>query len=484
MVDGSLLSKDPLPITRKLQNRCDLLELRHREDHTLLRQLAEENQQLRQEIERLREDKKRITNQLRQAFGIKSKKYNIASSPPIVPVKSDPTKKRGAPLGHRGNTRQIPKKVDRQEVIEAPKLCRCGSRNITALNSYDVKFVEDLSRINRMTTRRTYFRGRCLTCNRLLRHPQAVTGPPVEIGPHLKAQLALIRQMGVPLRKLSQFCTETLGIPLSPSGVMGVINKLSDKLNNSYTALELAVKDQTVLHGDETGWKVNGSRGYVWCFCNQQLAYYHYDSSRAATVVKTILGDDFKGILVCDFYAAYNCIQKTQRCLVHLLRDIRNERKIFVASVLLERFEKAVKEFIATGVEIQSMTSGDHKDKRLSVWKKTLNRIVKMPVIKGKTTTLVKRIVKYRDDIVRFAENPQVEYHNNRAERQIRSLVTLRKTSFGSRTTNGARRICTLFSIIETCRLKNEKPIQFLFEVAKSEKNQIKKMTQDLLDSS
>ena len=484
MDNESILIEDPFVITNELRNRCDLFEIRHHEDRTKISQLEEENQHLRQEVDRLGEDKKRITNQLREALGIKFKKDKTPSDPPQTPVKSQPSKKRGAPLGHYGDTRSIPKIVDREEIIEAPKRCQCGSRNIAALDGYDVKFIEDLPRINRVVTRCTYFRGRCLDCNRLVRHPKAVTGPPVEIGPHLKAQLALIRQMGVSLRKLSQFSTETLGIPLSPSGVMGVLNKLTDKLNNSYSTLELAVKDQRIIHGDETGWKVDGSRGYVWCFCNKQLAYFHYDPSRGAKVVKTILGDDFEGILVCDFYAAYNCINKTQRCLIHLLRDIRNERKIFVASVLLEKFEKAVKDFIIRGVEIQSMAPGDDKDKRLSAWRKTVDRISKMPVIKGKTTTLVKRIVKYRDDIVRFAENPQVEYHNNRAERQIRPLVILRKTSFGSRTTSGAKRICTLFSIIETCRLNNEKPIDFLFEVAKSGKHRINRITQALLDSS
>ena len=71
-----------------------------------------------------------------------------------------------------------------------------------------------------------------------------------------------------------------------------------------------------------------GKSGYIWCFCNKRIAFFHPDHSRGAAVIEEILGKDFKGIVVCDFYAAYNCLEKTQRCLVHLLRDIKKERDV------------------------------------------------------------------------------------------------------------------------------------------------------------
>ena len=150
MDNESILIEDPFVITNELRNRCDLFEIRHHEDRTKISQLEEENQHLRQEVDRLGEDKKRITNQLREALGIKFKKDKTPSDPPQTPVKSQPSKKRGAPLGHYGDTRSIPKIVDREEIIEAPKRCQCGSRNIAALDGYDVKFIEDLPRINRV----------------------------------------------------------------------------------------------------------------------------------------------------------------------------------------------------------------------------------------------------------------------------------------------------------------------------------------------
>jgi hypothetical protein len=85
-----------------------------------------------------------------------------------------------------------------------------------------------------------------------------------------------------------------------------------------------------------------------------------------------------------------------------------------------------------------------------------------MPVTKGTATTLQKRIVKYRDDLIRFVTHPDVEFHNNRAERQLRLLVIGRKVSFGSQTLSGALRHCVIHSIVETCKLQNKDPFEFI----------------------
>ena len=105
----------------------------------------------------------------------------------------------------------------------------------------------------------------------------------------------------------------------------GIVNRVTDRLKPYYKTLEEALKIQEIVHADETSWKVNSIPWYIWCFCNKKLAYFYPIKSRASQVVKDILGEDFEGIVVCDFYAAYNCIEKTQRCLVHLLRDISDE---------------------------------------------------------------------------------------------------------------------------------------------------------------
>ena len=109
-------------------------------------------------------------------------------------------------------------------------------------------------------------------------------------------------------------------------------------------------------------------------------------------------------------------------------------------SKLLERFDRAVRDFIDEGLRIQAMPDGSLKDDEIEKLKNRLDRITHMQVTKGRAQTLLKRIDKYRDDLIRFVTHPDIEFHNNRAERQRRPMVITRKISFGSNTDSGALR--------------------------------------------
>lgn len=157
-----------------------------------------------------------------------------------------------------------------------------------------------------------------------------------------------------------------------------------------------------------------------------------------------------------------NCIDNTQRYLVHLLRDIKKEREILSGSKLLQRFEQDVRDFIERGLEVQAMPEGPEKQNAVQELEKQLDRLARATVTKGKAETLVKRIDKYRDDLIRFVTHPGVEFHNNRAERQLRPMVVNRKVCFGSSTQKGARRYCVIHTIVETCKLQNIEPSDFI----------------------
>ncbi len=160
----------------------------------------------------------------------------------------------------------------------------------------------------------------------------------MEIGGNLAAHLAMLRQAGLSYRKLSSFCTEPLGIPLTPSGAMGVVNRVT---NNTplYETIGNVLPEQEVLNCDETGWKVRLEQWFVWIFCNPSLVYLVPDKSRSGKVPERILVKDYQGTAICDFHGGYNFLQDKQRCLVHFTRDIEKERDLLPGSVTLERFE-------------------------------------------------------------------------------------------------------------------------------------------------
>ena len=79
------------------------------------------------------------------------------------------------------------------------------------------------------------------------------------------------------------------------------------------------------MNADETGWRVNGQNHWLWVFSNKDAALYQIDKSRGSKVVDNILGEKYQGVLISDFYSAYNQLQALakQRCLGHLLAEIK-----------------------------------------------------------------------------------------------------------------------------------------------------------------
>ena len=75
-----------------------------------------------------------------------------------------------------------------------------------------------------------------------------------------------------------------------------------------------------LIHADETRANIKGRSAFVWVLASLREAVYILSDSREGDIIQTLL-PDFKGVLVTDFYTAYdsiNCPQ--QKCLIHLIR--------------------------------------------------------------------------------------------------------------------------------------------------------------------
>jgi transposase len=447
-----------------------------------VRKLSEENQELKNELKRAR-------NQLHSLMGIKKtgrKNDNDSEESNESEQKGVKNRKRGAPIGHIGRTRPIPVKVDEIKEILPPDICpHCGNTHIIIGTDYVSKYIEDIIPIVKRIVEKRYLKGSCSCCNHFVIAPGAIEGPPVSIGPNLITLLTIMRErMGVTYRKLSVFSSETLQIPLSPTGVMDIINRVCVKLEPIYKGIEIALRIQAVLFADETGWRMDGARWYLWCFCNRFLVYFHPDPSRGSKVPKAILGTDYPGILHADFYAAYNFLAKLQRCLVHLQGDINDELEIVPDDNSLIQLKSGIKEIIEEGVEVKSLPESDRKNVKRKEIDDTLKQLTLLTSDNKKTKNLIKRIIRHQDDLLRFIDNPDVEFSNNRAERMIRLFVLARKVSFGNRTPQGALNYAVLVSVMETCRLRKKNLTQFIKHVYHANYEEIKRITRELLDTS
>lgn len=436
---------------------------------------AETVKKLEKLLEEQRLETKRRLNELRRLLGYKKLISDDKSNDEISNISSKDSEcgkknggnhnkqgRRGAPEGHRGASRKVPDYYNREADMGLPEKCKCGCCNIVDTGETDVKYQEDIPPVVKIVTKLNYRIGKCSDCGKTVRHKDAVTGPPVKIGPDLMSHLSVLNQMGLSFGKLSSWTTNMLGIPLSPSGIYGIVKRTTDNITWMYELIGDLLPEQKVLFLDETGWKVAGVPWYIWVLCNSKMIYLHADKSRAGEVVRNIIGADYPGIGVCDFYGGYNAFSRTQRCLVHLMRDIEKELQIFPGNKKIQKLERLMWDFINTGLKAQENIGKKIHSKFCNQMENILDEVVSIKMPKGKPANIVKRINKYRNNIIRFAYHSEVEYHNNRAERSLRPMVISRKNSFGSNRPHGARRTAVLHSVVETLKLHNVNPLNFV----------------------
>jgi len=390
-------------------------------------------------------------------------------------------KKRGAPKGHIGKNRETNDDRITSEENIFPEKCSCGCCDIEIIDKSEEVIVEDI-KIIITKTKKTFYRGLCKSCGKEIRNPEAA-GPPVRVGSNVSILYSLLRQnLGASYRNIADFSTRCLNLPITQSGVIGIINRISQKSYPAYLVLQEQMRMQNVLHGDETGWKMDGKRWYLWAFCNDDIAFFHADKSRSRNVIKTVLGSDFQGLMHADFYAAYNHIENIQRCLIHFDRDIKKELEITPEDKILNKMKELLWNLIETG-ELMQKEKDQKKFKSLErEIKKTLNSLCKLKSKRKVVKKFIKRINLHKDSLITFAYNPEAEYHNNKAERQIRPSVIFRKMSFGNRSELGAKNHAILTTINQTCKLRKIPPDKFLHELITAKNENISSVVSKFLN--
>lgn len=84
---------------------------------------------------------------------------------------------------------------------------------------------------------------------------------------------------------------------------------------------------------------------------------------------------------------------------------------------------------------------------------------------KGKPRSLVDRLQKHKDEVMRFFTDFKVPYSNNLAEKSYRLSKKKMQIAGTFRASDGGERFATIFSIIDTCRKNGLGPIEALSQV-------------------
>jgi len=420
---------------------------------------------LKEENERLRQDNAYLKFELEQ---MRLKRYKSNKKPPVdgPAVEPAPPRKRGGLFGHIGWFRKKPDKIDRVEEVRISYCPDCGSNNLTECRKIDEHIQEDiiLPKVEAVLYRRHHYY--CPDCRKVVSAKGKDELENSYIGPKAKAFAAFLRYgIKISERDVKLLFERAFNLKIVASSIAGFRYQLKRAGSPLYRILMGSLKRGSFIHADETGWRIDGNNRWLWKFSNKKVSLSHIDESRGQKVVEKILGNEYGGILISDFLSAYNKIsaKNKQRCLVHILRDLKKVKEYWHDDQEVLRYIERLKKIFEDAIALQS----DYKDKhwgdvyyaRRTALENSLKDFAFPNPNKRILKRFAKRLERHRGELLTFLYEKDIDYHNNHAEQQIRPDVIFRKITFGNRSANGAQYHSVIMSILQTAKLNGIDPI-------------------------
>ena len=148
-------------------------------------------------------------------------------------------------------------------------------------------------------------------------------------GPRLTALVAFMKGVcHASFSTIRKFLRDVVRVDVCRGYLAKLIGKVSESLAKSYAELFERLSGEAVLNVDETGHKENGAKFWTWCFRAELYTLFRIDKSRGSKVLVEVLGEEFNGVLGCDYFSAYRKYMRefdvlVQFCMAHLIRDVK-----------------------------------------------------------------------------------------------------------------------------------------------------------------
>jgi|YNPNPStandDraft_1061719.scaffolds.fasta_scaffold64699_1 transposase len=391
----------------------------------------------------------------------------IRSAPALV----KPSRPKGAKAHSRKQRakgfarRRLPPSQRVEHALDQCPHCGCAMRGGTVKRTRQVWHIP---LVPVQVIEHVFIERRCPRCGqRCLPKPKEVL--PEVIGRHqlsisTMAMIAALHEVGrLPVRAICWYLETFHALKLSVGEVVQVLHVVARQAAGMMGQLLEELRASPVVHGDETVWRQEGQNGYFWVFNTPTVRYFQHRFSRSGEVVTEILGADFAGTLVSDFYGGYNRMEgQHQRCWAHLLRDIHELKEKWPTATETLAWAEEVHALYRRAQEYCARHPEARPKERVAqqhIFERELLALV-APYLQRECPqqVLCKRIANFLPELFTFVADPRVPADNNAAERSIRPLAVSRKVSGGTRSPQGTQTKGILATIFGTWRAQHLNP--------------------------
>jgi transposase len=444
-----------------------------------LERLERENAALRERVDRLQHANQQLQVRVRKLTA-RVEELRRAAKRQAAPFSRNtrapnprrPGRKPGPAYG-RSARRPVPQRVDRVVGVGLPAACpHCGGR--LEVERVVCQYQEDLPPPQAsVITRYDLQIGRCLGCRRRVqpRHPEqssdALGAAGVQVGPRAVALAVWASKgLGLPAAKVARLLGQ-LGVALTPGGVVQALARAARRATPTWNALVGGIRASPVVAPDETGWRVEGHKAWLWAFAGQGVAVYRIAPGRGFDDAKAVLGADYAGVLERDGWAPYRRFATAahQTCLAHLLR--RCAELLDDAERGQAKTPHAVRRILQRALLVRDQRDAGMLDaaqvaaeaERLGA---AVDRLIAGQTAYAPNRRLLDHLARERGALFTFLAQPGVQATNWRAEHAIRPAVVCRKAWGGNRTWTGAQTWQVLSSILATAAAQQRDPVALL----------------------
>lgn len=448
-----------------------------------MERLRRENEQLRQRLteqaEQIADAERQIADLERQLRLFKQNSTN-SSKPPSSDGLAGEQRQRGRQKksrrkvggqpGHRGTHRPVApaERVDEVRAVLPEQCQHCGHclpgqvEQVRTTGSPQRHQVTEVPPIQARILEYQCHRVVCPECGGSTRAtlPAEAVG---QFGPQLTALIAYLTVVcRMPRRVVEALLAQVLGIEISLGSTQKCWEEASQAVAAPCQELEQHLKDEPVLNIDETGWRTNGGKRYLWAFVAAGFLVYTVAATRGSEVLVRLLGAVFRGVLCSDRFSAYLKYHhgKAQFCWAHLKRNLLGIVE-FTKSSAVERFCRDALAEHAKLFRLWHKFRGSRIDRRqlllrsLPIQKRIFALAERhLDSRNREVRNLATALFEHNQRLFSFVDYEGVEPTNNSAERALRTGVQWRKICFGNRSATGEIATARLLTVAETCDLQ------------------------------
>jgi len=387
---------------------------------------------------------------------------------------------RRRPTGRRPLPAHLPRRRVEIDLPEAAKQCACGHRKTRIGESVSEKLeYQPASFIVIETVRAKYACPQC--------HDGVVEAPapPQAVEKSLAAE-GLLAQVVVakyvdhtPLHRLSGiFARERIDLPRSTlcdwvANVATALTPIGDQLRREIVATDyLQTDDTTITVLDERG---GSYKGRLWTYLDPLTRQVVFDATRTheRDGPATFLAD-FRGKLQADAYTGYDGLYQAGRvleigCWAHARRGFVEAFMIDAAAALMialiQQLYDVERDAAALDPDARRSVRQEYSVPRLAKIDAERQALARTVLPKSPLGDGVRYLTNQWAALQRFTEDGRLAIDNNRAENQLRVVAVGRKNWLFAGSFEGARRAALLYSLVQSCKLIDVPPFDYLKDV-------------------